>query len=125
MRLLCSAAAVAAGFWVATVAAAEVGDAAKGETVFKKCTACHSVDQPAKNGIGPSLLGVVGRKAGSVAGFKYSDAMKNASIVWDDGSIDNYLKDPKGFVPKNKMVFVGLPKESDRTDVIAFLKTKK
>ena len=125
MRLLCCAAAAAAGFWVATAMAAEAGDPAKGETVFKKCAACHNVDQPAKNGIGPSLLGVVGRKAGSVEGFKYSDGMKNANVVWDDSTIDSYLKDPKGFVPKNKMVFVGLPKESDRADVIAYLKTKK
>ena len=104
--------------------AAEGGDAAKGETVFKKCTACHNAEAPPKNGIGPSLHGVIGRKAGSVEGFKYSDAMKGSGIVWEEKTIDAYLKDPKGYVPKNKMVFVGLPKDADRADVIAYLKTK-
>jgi len=103
-------------------AAAADGDAAKGETVFKKCVACHTVSKPPKNTIGPSLVGIMGRTAGSVEGFKYSDAMKDSKVVWDDKTIDAYLKDPKNFIPKNKMVFVGLPKEEDRNDVIAYLK---
>ena len=98
------------------------GDAAKGEMVFKKCSACHTVAKPPKHTIGPSLIGVFGRTSGTMDGFKYSDAMKDAKIVWDDKTIDGYLKDPKGFVPRNKMVFVGLPKEDERKDVIAYLK---
>jgi cytochrome c len=125
MRLFCFAVAGAVALWTGSAAAAGAGDPAKGETVFKKCTACHNLDKPPKNGIGPSLVGLVGRKAGSVEGFKYSDAMKGSNIVWDEQTIDAYLKDPKGYIPKNKMVFVGLPKDSDRADVIAFLKTAK
>lgn len=106
----------AGGAWAAD------GDAAKGETVFKKCVACHTVSKPPKNTIGPSLVGIMGRAAGTMEGFKYSDGMKDSKIVWDDKSIDAYLKDPKGFIPKNKMVFVGLPKDEDRANVIAYLK---
>lgn len=104
------------------VARAADGDAAKGEIVFKKCVACHTVSKPPKNTLGPSLVGVMGRTAGGMEGFKYSDAMKDSKVVWDEKSIDAYLKDPKNFIPKNKMVFVGLPKEEDRNDVIAYLK---
>jgi cytochrome c len=107
---------------VAGAAAAAEGDPKAGETVFKKCAACHSLAKPPKNGIGPSLVGVVGRKAGSGDGFKYSDAMKNATVVWDDAALDAYLKDPKGFIPNNKMVLAAMSKEAERADVIAYLK---
>jgi cytochrome c len=98
------------------------GDPKAGETVFKKCTACHTVTKPPKNGIGPSLVGIMSRKAGSLEGFKYSDAMKDSKVVWDETAIDAYMKDPKNFIPKNKMVFVGLPKDVERADLIAYLK---
>ncbi len=97
------------------------GDPAAGEKVFKKCKACHVVDQK-KNRLGPHLIGIIGRTAGSVEGFKYSKAMQEAGITWDETTIDDYLADPKGYVPKNKMAFKGLPKEEDRADVIAYLK---
>ena len=79
MRSLCVAMASGLTLWVGIAVAADAGDAAKGETVFKKCTACHSVDQPAKNGIGPSLLGVVGRKAGSVEAITVPAALATQS----------------------------------------------
>lgn len=100
------------------------GDAAKGEKVFKKCTACHAVGADAKNKVGPELNGIVGRKVASVEGFKYSPAMIEFGAgdkVWDAESIDAYLADPKGFIPKNKMAFAGLKKEDERADVIAYL----
>ncbi len=102
------------------------GDAAKGEKVFRKCKACHVADAQ-KNRVGPYLLGVVGRKAASVEGYHYSDAMKAEGakgVVWDEKTLDTYLANPKAMVPGTKMTFVGLHKEDDRQDVIAYLKSK-
>jgi cytochrome c len=97
------------------------GDLAKGEKVFARCKICHTLDAGV-NKVGPSLHGVIGRHAGAVEGFSYSDAMKNSGVTWDDNSLDAYLADPKGFIPGNKMAFAGLKKEQDRQDVIAYLK---
>jgi nitrite reductase (NO-forming) len=96
------------------------GDPAAGRQVFRKCQACHSME-PGKNALGPSLAGVIGRKAGSEPGYGYSPAMKQADIVWDAGSLDAYLADPARTVPGNKMPFPGLKTENDRKDIIAFL----
>jgi cytochrome c2 len=107
------------------MAALADGDAEKGEKVFRKCKACHVVDSDA-NRVGPSLQNIVGRTAGTVEGFKYSPAMKAAGeggLTWTEENIDKYMADPKGFVEKNKMAFVGLKKEDERADVIAYLKT--
>ena len=100
-------------------------DADNGAKVFKKCMACHAIDE--KNKIGPSLKGIVGRKAATVEGFKYSDAMlaKGAEgVIWDEATLAAYLPDPKAWVPGTKMVFPGLKKPEEVTDLIAFLKTK-
>jgi len=97
------------------------GDAAKGKRIFNKCKTCHSLDQK-KNKIGPHLVGIIGRKAGSVENFKYSSAMKKANIVWDEKTLNAYLEKPKKFMPGNKMTFAGLNKESQRKDVIAYIK---
>ena len=97
---------------------------AAGEKVFKKCAACHKVGDGAKHASGPLLNGVVGRAVGSAEGFKYSAAMTDAGaggMVWDAATIDAYLTDPKGFIPKNKMSFAGLKKPEDRAAVIAYL----
>jgi len=99
------------------------GDAANGEKVFNQCKVCHSIVE-GKNGVGPSLFRVVGRKSGSVAGYKYSDAIAKANISWDEKNLDAYIKDPKAVVPGGKMPFAGLKKDQDREDVIAFLKAK-
>ena len=98
------------------------GDAANGEKVFAKCKACHTVEV-GKNKVGPSLGGVVGRKSGTVEGFNYSDAMKKAGLTWDEATLNTYLTNPKQLVPGTKMAFPGLPKEQDRLDVIAYLKS--
>jgi cytochrome c len=100
--------------------AATAGDAEAGKKVFAKCAVCHVVDKP-QNKVGPTLHGVIGRPAGAVEGFKYSDAMKNSGLVWDEATIDQYLADPKGFVKGNKMAFAGLKKPEDRANVIAYI----
>jgi len=93
-----------------------------GEKVFKKCKTCHSL-KAGDNKVGPSLAGVAGRTAGTAEGYtKYSDAMIASGVVWDDATLDQYLADPKGFIPGNKMSFTGLKKAEDRAAVIAYLK---
>jgi nitrite reductase (NO-forming) len=96
------------------------GDASAGRLVFRKCQACHSIE-PGKNMLGPSLSGVIGRKAGTEAGFNYSPAMKSADLTWNLETLDQYLTDPAKVVPGNKMPFPGLKTDHDRADVIAFL----
>ena len=106
-------------------AALAAGDVEKGKAVFKRCQVCH-VHDTKTNKVGPHLGDVVGRKAGSVEGFHYSDAMKKKGeegLVWTEENLASYLKDPKAFVPGNKMVFVGLKKDDEIADVIAFLKS--
>jgi cytochrome c len=97
------------------------GDPEKGEKVFNRCKACHVVDKE-QNRVGPHLVGIIGRQAGSVEGFKYSDAMKNSGKTWDEETLAAYLKDPKGYIAGNKMAFAGLKKEDEVADVIAYLK---
>jgi nitrite reductase (NO-forming) len=104
----------------AAAAATGAGDAAAGRLVFRKCQACHSMDA-GKNMLGPSLAGIMGRKAGAEAGYNYSPAMKQAGIVWDGKTLDAYLADPQKAVPGNKMPFPGLKTDHDRADVIAYL----
>ena len=103
-------------------AVAQEADAAHGEQVFKKCLACHTLEPGGKK-IGPSLYGVVGRPAGTVEGFNYSDVMKDSGLVWDEGTLLTYLENPKAMVPGTKMVFPGLKEEQDRLDVIAYLES--
>lgn len=110
---------------VAAVSAggADAADAEKGAVVFKKCQACHRVGPEAKNLVGPILNGIVGRKAGTIEGYKYSDANKNSGITFDEATLATYLKSPKDMIPGTKMAFVGLKKDEDIADVIAYLKT--
>lgn len=110
---------LAAGFLL-TVGAAQAQDAAAGKKVFAKCGVCHVADKP-QNKVGPSLQGVIGRTSGTLEGYKYSDAMKNAGIVWSPETLDTYLTNPKQVVPGTKMAFPGLPKAEDRANVIAYL----
>lgn len=107
---------------------AHAQDAEAGAEVFKKCRACHQVGADAKNLVGPVLNGIVGRKAGSIEGFNYSEANKEAGgkgLVWTEAELDKYLEAPAKYMPKNKMAFVGVKDEKDRKDVIAFLKAQK
>lgn len=106
----------------AAISAAPPGNAANGAVIFKKCASCHSVDPTGKSGLGPNLRGVVGRKAGMVAGFNYSPAMKASGQVWNDQNLAKFLAAPRQALPGTKMIFVGLPKPQDQADVIAYLK---
>lgn len=104
------------------------GDAAKGKKVFNKCKACHS-DQKGKNMTGPSLFGVIGRKAGTEEGFTRYKGLKGADWTWNKEILMEYLKDPKKFLKEktghNSLMVLKLPKESDRENVIAYLETLK
>lgn len=115
-----------AGLALALVAAvpglAAAQDAAAGEKVFSACKACHTIDVGGPNRVGPNLHGIIGRQAGSVAGFSYSEAMKKSETVWDEANLDKYLADPKAQVPGNKMAFAGVKNDQARRDLIAFLK---
>ena len=97
------------------------GDAAAGAKVFKKCKACHSLEEGKKK-VGPSLFGVIDRAAGSVEGFKYSKAMMESGLTWDDETLEKFLAKPKALVAKTKMSFAGLKKEGDIENLIAYLK---
>lgn len=110
-----------------TSAAFAAGDAANGANLFKSniCSACHAVVKGGPSPVGPSLFGVVGRKAGSLAGYSYSPAMKAAGITWDEATIAKYVMSPSTVVPNNKMIFAGIKKESDADDVAAYLATLK
>ncbi len=112
-------------FLAASVSPAVAQDAANGEQVFRKCRACHQIGDGAKNTVGPQLNNIVGRPAGSVDGYNYSKANREAGaegLVWTEEKLMEYLENPRAFMPKNKMAFAGLRDEQDRKDVIAFLK---
>lgn len=106
--------------------AQEAGDAAAGETVFKKCMTCHAVGEGARNKVGPVLNGVVGRQAGTFPDFRYSEAMVKAGadgLMWTPEDLAKYLAAPKEVVPGNKMAFAGLKDQADIDNVIAYLAT--
>ncbi len=109
-----------AGVVLAISAPAVAQDAEAGKKLFRQCQACHVVDAE-QNRVGPHLVGIIGRPAGAVADFKYSDAMANSGIVWDETTIAEYLANPKDYIPGNKMVFAGLRKPEQIQDVIAYL----
>jgi cytochrome c len=99
-------------------------DAAKGEKIFAKCKACHKIEDGA-NSTGPHLHNVVNRPIGSVAGFSYSGGMASHGETWSPENLNHFLTKPSAFVSGTKMSFAGLPKETDRADVIAYLETLK
>ncbi len=103
--------------------AAIAGDPVAGKKIFKKCKACHTL-KAGKKKVGPSLFGVVGRKAATSKGFKYSKAMRKSGIIWDEASLDAYLKKPRKFMKGTRMAFPGLKKQADRDNVIAYIKEK-
>jgi len=96
-------------------------DAAAGENSFKKCLACHSIGEGAKNKVGPVLNGLDGRKSGSVEGFSYSDANKGSGITWNKDQFLDYIKDPKAKIPGTKMAFAGIKNEKEANDLWAYI----
>jgi cytochrome c len=110
-------------FMAAGFGQAHAQDAAAGEKVFVVCKACHQVGDRAKNAVGPVLNGLLGRKAGSVEGYVYSDANKNSGITWDEATFSAYIKDPKAKIPGTKMVLPGIKDEQRIKDLIAYLHT--
>lgn len=119
MKTMITLAAMAAA---ALAAPAAAQDAKAGEKAFVQCKACHNV-VAGKNGVGPSLAGVVGRKAASVPGFNYSAAMKAMGVSWTEANLDTYLTKPAAYVKGTRMAFAGIPDAKKRKDVIAYLKT--
>jgi len=108
--------------FVAASGAARAQDVAAGENSFKKCAICDSIGEGAANKIGPELNGLDGRKAGSVAGFDYSDANKTSGITWNEASFKEYIKDPKAKIPETKMIFAGIKNDKEVDDLWAYLK---
>lgn len=114
--------AVVALFAFAAYAAAPTGDAKQGAQPYHACAACHSL-APDRNMTGPSLAGLWDRKAGSLKSFeRYSPALKNSKVVWNESSLDQWLKSPAQFIPHNRMTFAGIPNAKQRADLIAYLK---
>jgi len=118
MRIMPMLAAI--GLAVGTHAALADGDAARGEQKFVDCAACHAVENGVNN-IGPSLHGVFGRKAGDLADFRYSPALKRSGITWTAQTLDEFIADPQKIVPANRMPYGGMTDASDRADLIAYL----
>jgi len=96
------------------------GDAARGEARFQDCAACHKLEAGANN-VGPSLHGIFTRKAGEIADFRYSPAIKRSGIVWTPETLDKFITDPQALVPGNRMPYAGMANASDRADLIAYL----
>jgi cytochrome c len=96
------------------------GDAARGEAKFQDCAACHKLEAGANN-VGPSLHGVFTRKAGELADFRYSPAIKRSGITWTPETLDKFITDPQAVVPANRMPYAGMAGASDRADLIAYL----
>jgi cytochrome c len=96
------------------------GDAARGEKRFEECATCHTLERGVNN-VGPSLFGVLARKAGEVADFRYSPALKRSGITWTPQTLDDFIADPQKAVPGNRMPFAGMPDAADRADLVAYL----
>jgi cytochrome c len=106
---------------IAAASSARAQDVSAGENSFKKCLACHSIGEGARNKVGPVLNGLDGRKSGTVEGFSYSDANKNSGITWNKDQFLDYIKDPKAKIPGTKMVFAGIKNEKEANDLWAYV----
>lgn len=101
--------------------AAQAGDAAAGKKVFNKCKACHTLEEGGKKRVGPNLYGIIGKTAGTSEGFKYSKAMTESGIVWDEAQLGAFLTKPKDVVPKTKMAFPGIKKPEQLENLLAYI----
>ena len=105
-----------------TAAAAQTGDPARGKATFARCAACHAM-VPGKNGVGPSLAGVVGRKAASVPGYRYSPALQASGLTWDAATIARFIAGPAKLVKGTKMLAPPVSNPQDQANIVAYLKT--
>ena len=106
----------------AAILLSDGGNAARGKRIFNSCLSCHSIDKGDSSNSGPHLVEIVGRTAGSIDGYKYSSAMKTANFVWSEEKLDAWLQEPRTFLPGNRMTFMGLVKEQERKDLLAYIK---
>ncbi len=113
---------ITAALLIGATCAAHAADPAAGANVFKRCAVCHMVGEDAQPRVGPVLNGLIGRKAGSYEGFKYTEANKNSGLVWDEATLANYLKNPRAAIPGTSMTFAGIRKDEEIADLIAYLK---
>jgi cytochrome c len=114
--------ALGALMFAASALSAPAQDLAAGENSFKKCLPCHSVGEGAKNKVGPVLNGLEGRKTGTIEGYTYSEANKNANLTWDDATFKDYIKDPRAKIPGTKMIFAGVKNEKEIGDLWAYIR---
>ena len=117
-----SLAAAAAFALIGFTGQAMAQDVEAGEKSYAKCRACHQVGETAKNGVGPVLNGMIGRKAGTLEGYNFSEANKNSGLVWDEATFADYIKNPRAKIPGTKMVFAGITNETEIANLTAFLK---
>lgn len=96
----------------------------RGERLYRRCIACHTLGQGEKHKVGPNLYGVFGQVAGSKESFNYSKAMKASEIIWSEETLNAYLERPRDYIPGNRMSFIGLKKTEDRAAVIEYMKVK-
>jgi cytochrome c len=101
---------------------AKAPELARGKRVFRHCVHCHTVSRRGRHRIGPNLFGLFGRRAGTVPGFEFSKAWRNANFVWTEKTLDTYLRDPRRTIPNNQMQFDGLSRAEDRAALISYLK---
>lgn len=113
---------VLATMLVVVASQASAQDADAGMRVFNQCRSCHQVGETAKNGVGPTLNGVLGRAAGTVAGYNYTQANKDSGITWDDAVFAEYIRDPKRKIPGTKMAYAGLRNDKQIADLTAYLR---
>ena len=121
LRYITAVLAASLVLWSTNALAVDAGNPETGRQLFRACIACHTL-VPDRHMTGPSLAGIWGQKAGTIKGFtRYSKALKQAEIVWDENTLDAWLADPKGLIPKNRMTFRGIEDNGQRLDLIAFL----
>ena len=126
MRHLILSAALLTG--VSLTAPALAQDADAGQRVFNQCRACHTIDKGGRNGVGPNLWGIVGRKAASIEGFRYSSSMRSLAeggLTWNEERLTAYITNPKAVVPQGSMAFAGLRNEQQLKDLLAYLAKQK
>jgi cytochrome c len=110
------------GILFLTFAPAQAQDAEAGQKVFNQCRACHQIGEGARNGVGPLMNGLFGRKSGTIEGYNYSAANKDSGITWDEAVFAEYIKDPKAKIPGTKMIYAGVKNEQQVKDLTAFLR---